>query len=801
MTLDEALESAIDGDAGLCLGAGFSLGAMSMSGKSLPSAKALAKILCESIDYPQLESLEAASEVVLDEKGADFLISLLVDHYRVRAGTNWQQVISEAHWRRIYTTNYDNIVERCANVTPVTLEDDIYNVSKKQTLCVHLNGYIERLTRSNISTHLKLTESSYASASISESPWCALFREDVRLAQAVFFIGYSLSDLDLKRVLLENSSLIDKCFFIVGSEPQDVLKRRVSKFGQLVPETAEQFALRLEQKRAVYTQKDKPQVLQSLERYTIKDTSVQLTDTSFRNLITDGRWRPEDIQESLRSESAYFLPRRDQETIFRILDQEKTAVVTSSIGNGKSLLLEGLKYDALTRGYTVYQALEQTPETALELEQIGKSNEKTIIVVDNYEGWLSALKHFAATSSDRAKLVLSARSSIHDVLSDSLCDALGTEYVSEINVDLLDAIEIDKIVGMFDLYGLWGVHANKAFAKKHEFIRERSGSQLSSILLGLIKSPDIEQRYKSLLSEASKDSDVLDLILMVLILTVIQGSVQVSTLANLIDLRVLNSSSVRRSVVVSEVLDFRQGTVLLRSPTTAQHILKHLADPNRVASCLILIARRSHETAGASWQNNALWKKITRFGSLDLVLPEEAIATTVIRFYESIKNLRLAYDNPLFWLQYAVACLTTGQTQRAKTYFETAYSYAEKTGFDTFQIDNHYARFLLVEAQEDASVGEAFAAFREARSIINRQLQMEERHYPFRVAIEYQNLLDRFGAVLSDSQLGELEVAARTVLEYSETLSERLLRHWSVRKCKAAMRYVVSRTKEIQENH
>ena len=78
---------------------------------------------------------------------------------------------------------------------------------------MHLNGFIDRLDRNTIGSEFKLTESSYLTASLIDSEWIMVFRNDLKLARAVFFVGYSLYDLDIKRILNESPHL-RKTFFI-----------------------------------------------------------------------------------------------------------------------------------------------------------------------------------------------------------------------------------------------------------------------------------------------------------------------------------------------------------------------------------------------------------------------------------------------------------------------------------------------------------------------------------------------------------------------------------------------------------
>ena len=133
-------------------------------------------------------------------------------------------------------TNYDNLLEvayakSSRRLTPVTLSDDILKIPKNDTLCVHLNGYIDRLTRDTIGSEIKLTEPSYITSSVAESDWATLFRQDIRAARSVFFLGYSLHDLDIKRILFESADLREKCFFIIGQNPKSATIRRASQFG------------------------------------------------------------------------------------------------------------------------------------------------------------------------------------------------------------------------------------------------------------------------------------------------------------------------------------------------------------------------------------------------------------------------------------------------------------------------------------------------------------------------------------------------------------------------------------------
>lgn len=68
----------------------------------------------------------------------------------------------------------------------------------------------------------------------------------------------------------------------------------------------------------------------------------------------------------------------------------------------------------------------------------------------------------------------------------------------------------------------------------------------------------------------------------------------------------------------------------------------------------------------------------------------------IFSYYDNIKNLPTATDNPFFWLQFGITSLNLEAYDTARIHFENAYANANKMeDFDSYQIDTHYARLLL----------------------------------------------------------------------------------------------------------
>ena len=194
MELDEALELALDGHAVLFVGAGYSRGATNWLGQPFKSAYELANHLALTAGLPEETPLDDAAEEFVNLHGEESLVRELKAEFTVDEITSTQKQIAELPWRRIYTTNYDNVLEKAyselhRNLKPVTLsaEARLRVDLASETLCVHLNGFVELLTRETIGSELKLTDTSYLSASISESPWATMFRAGFRLGASRLF--------------------------------------------------------------------------------------------------------------------------------------------------------------------------------------------------------------------------------------------------------------------------------------------------------------------------------------------------------------------------------------------------------------------------------------------------------------------------------------------------------------------------------------------------------------------------------------------------------------------------------------
>ena len=154
MTTSEIISKIFDGTCMLFLGSGFSFGATNSNPKNsqFKGAGTLANMLLDDAGYPsRTNDLRKASSAYLRRKTPEELIALLTQEFHATSISESHDYIGSHNWFRIYTTNYDNIMELSYNkaskrLMPITLSSPHRKNEDYRQYCVHLNGYIDSLT-------------------------------------------------------------------------------------------------------------------------------------------------------------------------------------------------------------------------------------------------------------------------------------------------------------------------------------------------------------------------------------------------------------------------------------------------------------------------------------------------------------------------------------------------------------------------------------------------------------------------------------------------------------------------------
>lgn len=750
MTLEDAIRHALDGRAVLFTGAGFSYGATSIEGAAIPSGKALAEELLNRIGYARSDgALDKAAAAYLRRMTKREMVDLLIRRFSVKDVTKNHQTISSLPWRRVYTTNYDTVFEEACKktgkiCTSIQGGDQPKDHLAKPNLLIHINGSIARLTEDALDSSFKLISQSYAADSFEHSGWAYHFRNDIRTAAAVIFIGYSMYDLDVRRVLF-SEDISSKCIFIVAPlTPENELDAEdLADLGVVAPIGVDSFADEVEVVKHDYV----PQVPELLlevweEKLPVKNIPALPSDTEVLDFLISGDLAPALLLEACGpSKNDYVVERTSLASLEADLSEDGVrAVVVGDLGSGKTFLCDTISQVFLSKGWNVFKLRDSSSLEIAELEAICTIPGNKLLIVENYPRHLEVLKWLSEFKAEQISLVLTARTHAHELFSPDLYAMFG-EKLRLHDLSKLSDHEIESAVNLFDRYGLWADRSKWNHARKVRFVSHDCSQYLSSLLVDVLKSQHITQRFVDLLSSSSNRTDIEELLVCSFALEIMDFRPKIAYIQELIANRV-HWARLRTQDELKTIVDFDSDEVRAKSSVLASYLLGHIFSAKSIVAILVGMTKEA-EARKYDRAFGEILHSLMRFSNLSLLLPERDRLASTINFYEGIKNIAAARRNPQFWLQYAIACLAFGKLDRAERYFKDAYSYAPE-GYNTFQIDNHYARLLLEKALLAPTTNDVIELVDEARKIVFAQMSSEVRYYPYRVALGLFRCHERF---------------------------------------------------------
>lgn len=776
MELEEAIRCILDGEAILFAGSGFSYGAKKQGSprECLCTANTLSYKLLTECGFHEdelIDDLGQASEIYKDEKGASALLDFMRREFTAGELTEEQKYLSTLPWFRIYTTNYDNVIEK-ANVekgrklNAIVLSDRQSDIQDKRTLCICLNGSLSRLKEDSLGEELKLTNSSYLTDSFRSNPWVHFFQTDLRTAKAVFFIGYSMKyDLDIQRIVFENKELRDKTFFVLRENEPKANMMLIKRFGEPINCGMIGLTNQIKKIQETYTiTKKLPKLLLCFDRIEIGKKQPIIKDKEIFNLFIKGDVDLEKVYYSLEApDIIQYCVRRTKlnKIVDSIKSGAKNIVLHSSLGNGKTVFLISLATLLSQNGYKVFWFRNYRSTLNREIEQICEEAGPTVVFFDQYSDCIKHLETFKSFRKDQI-LIVADRSSMNDIYYEKMV-ALFDDFISE-DLNELDNEEITKISLLLSRYGLWGEKSGLREDLKKEFLIHDCHRSMARIVLQLLRSQNIIDKYKKLTEDIRSKKGYYDALIYILIAQVAGFPVDTDDLVNIFDATQLNSPLFRKNAAVNEFIDFNGNKVKVTSSLFAQVLLEEIFDSGIIVDVMISIFKRLN-SQNSRYEVHRVLEKMMTFSNLQHILNKEdkKYKENLCHYYDTIHTLSSCAENPHFWLQYAILKLSEYDYETAQIYFDNAYAFAKKKGSDTFHIDNHYARFLLENEVEHGSQATCMSAFDRAHNILMNP--RENYYYPFRVAIKYYPFYERFYAGMNKNEQKAFMSACESMLK------------------------------------
>lgn len=783
MNLKESIGLIKYGKCILFTGSGFSLGAKNLCIKpeggysDFLKPADLSNKLAKQCDFEEPEAeLGDVAQFFLDKHSKSQLIDFLIKEFTASSISEDHKLIGQLAWRRCYTTNYDEIFENAVHAAgsfskTITLSTPVKDVHDTIKACIHINGAISRLTPDSLEEEFKLTTCSYNADSLHYSPWFEHFKDDLMNADAVFFIGFSGKyDLDIRRVFQQTRELKEKTFFIVYDKEKRSVIRGLNEFGNVETIGLHGFAEEIRKHPDALDKDAKRPVLnylrcfQEIIDYDITPTGVPAAEVV--GLLSRGEINNTLLSYSVRfpEKYKYVISRERIDFVLqKIKDGIRTFIVTSNLGNGKTIFLKELAANLHRSGYRPFFFVKERDFILDEVECISKMEKTPVFIFDGYADHIKLIQNVYKKLNGDYVLILSERTAKYETTYDFIEGIDNRSY--EINIDRLSENEIKSLVKLLDSHGLWGETAGKHFDEKFNYISKRCHKRLSEFLLTKMEAAQIKNSYSLVLNSIREKKEFYHVLLYLLWCKFLGVDLELATMMESMAGDVMNNPVFKRNPAVKEMIDFSQEKITLTSSILAFHILSKQIQPTEFMDFYINVFD-DLDRQSSNRSVRKILKEMMKHSNISKILNNNDL---IIKIYDAISARHFCIGNPQFWLQNAIARMNSDDFVTASLHFKSAYSFAAQIdNYSTYQIDTHYARFLLQKAVKHG-IGEnekPYDIFIEAHQKLKTRRKGDTfRYYIYRVAALYQPFWEKFKDSLSDREKVRFKDACCEILD------------------------------------
>lgn len=785
MELQQALKYVMDGDAVLFLGAGFSYGGVNVSGDEMKVGKDLSYAICDDLGIERSDNLTISSSRYIEDenckKGLEKFIDFLHSELTCVETTSDQDVICALPWMRIYTTNYDNIVELSSEKQgisreTITITNARYSAARNmEQAIVHINGFIKNLDKNTFYDEFKITDDNYNRDGLLQSPWRNLFESDLKKAKTIIFVGYSLKyDQELVRCIA-NLDIKKKCVFIDCEKLCGDDEFKIGRYGTLYKIGTTGFA---------------QEIAKVAENYTPHLKMIELSGFEKREIISyysDEHYSSKDVIDFLVkgelniqyiTQEGYCIHRK--ETIDEVMEQLKSkqvVILQSKLGNGKSVFLECLAYELLEK-YNVY-FLNDIDNYIDDLQLIQSVEDQcNVIMIDDYGYYIQFIKALGKNFPENLKLVITCRTAININLYYDLTEKYG--YLEDnlylCDIDKMTDSDVSELMNVLNKNRLWGKFDTMNSSQKKKKIKKDYGANLSKIFYLLLESEAIEKQIKKVVSVLNERVELRRFVIVQAINSLCRLKLSyfdIRKFTNMSD-NLLRSYAMNQDV--REILDSENHCFVLSSAIYVQYLVRQTDMKKEMIEMLTKLYEECSK--------NDIWVKkyvqqrkfLVSRSNIKLVFSSRKKLTKqdeqeIFNYYDSIKNLPTATDNPFFWLQFGITALNLERYSLTRIYFENAYANAKKLDdFDAYQIDTHYARLLLcAEVSTNRNNKEhALENFYKAHSLLWENSNSGTRlSYVLRQTGLYTDYYETYKQLLDEDEVKRyLETASKMLEKY-----------------------------------
>lgn len=777
------------GKAILFLGAGFSAEAKNILGEDVRDVNGLISQLLKlvHIDSPDGYDLDAAAQDFLDnfQGNAESELSKLIHgNFASRKYSDAQRIIACQPWYRVYTTNYDNIVENiyAEEGKPYTEKTVLESVEPPigRTQIIHIYGSIRNLSPREFRQSFLLTETQRDNSPFLKSPWYRRFNDDVLSAQSIVFVGFSLSDIDLRRLLgAIPADAKGKVHFITREGEKRPVSQRLARFGQVHEVGTTGFAAHLAVKRTgqpLISTAQSPESLRELNFVSQAETHISSQDIHSLLISGDIEYEKLSQRDSTGLPGSYVMPRSPAAFSRAIASVSvgTPVLIHGDIGNGKSVFSAVLGYKLHSAGYRVF-SLRREPESVGEVISFLQSLEgRSAVILDDILKYPKLPAAMAGIGSRDIVMIGTVRSNALDISRHVIEGRIGRRF-TEVDLNAPNKDELKAWLRYLNENGLWGDRSDWPDGEKIRHLEKHCSSQLRDLMLDIYSKGSLHKKVEDLLAEISDLSlDLRNIIGLSALLTIcnFQDLATFANLSELVDSQ--NTLEEFRAEVNSKGLlglfSMAYGEVIVRSPALAQFVVQRIFGIERILDISYAALKYINSYLADEPEFSSLGKTLLKYSTYGYLVKGKKDSAKLEAFYDKCRILTFAQSDPLFWVQRSICSMKADNFDLAGGFVTTAYATARKMrNFDTYQIDNHSARLNLT-----ISLSSGVSPLGDRESIASSLLQgvlarkSDDLYHPLSVMRLFHQIVDKH---LSSLDATQKEVLIRVIDSSSNSIS------------------------------
>ncbi len=763
------------GRAILFTGAGFSVGCKNINNTTPPRADELAKLIYKKGNFDEEESdpsLGYASELFMEQRNKSDLIDILRENFTMQEiGREHEKILSFC-WKRIYTTNYDDSIEKAATkngkiMHSLTLDDNPKEFYKKENCCIHINGNISSsISEEDLNSKIKLSRTSYISPdSFENSAWYYYFKKDLEQCSAIVFIGYSLYDIDIEKILFSTPKFKDKTYFITSENESGETAHRLKKYGKLLKIGVKGFSDKID----TMTIPKSEFWLDCFQKYTLTDQYTSITDDQISNFMLYGNLDKSHIDSAISSEQSK--PYLIERSVLSLINEgypRKNLAILSDLGNGKSIILQEMMSTLAILGYEVFFLQNEDGDYANDIEKIDKLNKEAFLFIDNYSLYYKTLLYIFKFNSNRIRVIFSDRTNVHDRFQKKLIDE-GVEF-DQLNVDLLDNKESDFFIKIINNLGLWGNRAVLSLKTKDQYIKDYGKGQVSHILLDLFNSPQIQNRIDLALSPLMKNENFKITIFSICLLEIINLPLTLSLISEVSGTNFIYNTEVMINENFNQIFRIEHNNVISKSSLFSTYLLNNSFTAPYTTDKLLALATKYNNLKNNGTAEKSLFTSLMRFSFIERLLPQKGKLDSLIKYYEDLKvRVPELIHHPHFWLQYGMARMSSDQLDKAQSNLTQAYALTNKLeNYDNSYIDTQQARLHILFSLKESNGPKAWELFQKAHNLL---IRLDDNTYKYRQISLYKDFFEKKYDILSKKNKEQFKVNVSSVIKHLQKFS------------------------------